>query len=203
MLSNYCNKCKIAEGLPDDPEWKEKHKANCPKNFDGTSNAMEVEYAECLWKRSVEKNKYRYTTMLSDGDSKAYDAVIALRPYGDNVLLFKEDSINDVAKRMGTALRTIVATAKAQKELISGKGKLTDMKIKRVKSAMEEPSKITHLILMFYKRELWLYCCTFPLLIRLQSMHIVLLGRHHGAFGIDQSQNIWFQGPIQSMKHCL
>ena len=97
VLSNYCNKCKIVEGLPDDPEWKEKHKANCPKNFDDTSNAMEVECAERLWKRSVEKNKYRYTTMLSDGDSKAYDAVIALRPYGDNVLIFKEDCINHVA----------------------------------------------------------------------------------------------------------
>ena len=134
VLSNYCNKCKIAEGLPDDPEWKEKHKANCPKNFDGTSNAMEVECAERLWKRSVEKNKYRYTTMLSDGDSKAYDAVIALRPYGDDVLIFKEDCINHVAKRMGTALRTIVATAKAQKESISGKGKLTDMKIKKIQN---------------------------------------------------------------------
>ena len=134
VLSNYCNKCKIAEGMPDDAEWKEKHKANCPKNFDGTSNAMEVECAERLWKRSVDKNNYRYTTMLSDGDSKAYDAVTTLKPYWDDVLITKEDCINHVAKRMGTALRILVATAKAQKESISGKGKLTDMKIKKIQN---------------------------------------------------------------------
>ena len=33
ILSNYCNKCKIAEGLPDDAEWKAKHSVNCIKTL--------------------------------------------------------------------------------------------------------------------------------------------------------------------------
>ena len=134
VLSNYCNKCKIAEGLPVDAEWKAKHAVNCPKNFDGTANAMEAECAERLWKRSIVKNKFRYTTMLSDGDSKLYDAIIALEPYGENVYIDKEDCVNHVSKRMGTALCTLVATAKAQKQSISGKGKLTEIKIKKIQN---------------------------------------------------------------------
>ena len=134
VLSNYCNKCKIAEGLPDDVEWKAKHAVNCPKNFDGTANAMEAECAVRLWSRSVARNKLRYTTMLSDGDSKSYDAVVALKPYGDKVRIDKEDCINHVSKRMGTALRNLVATAKAQQQSISGKGKLTDIKIKKIQN---------------------------------------------------------------------
>ena len=72
---------------------------------------MEIECEECLWKRSIEKNKYRFTTTLLDGGSKGYDVIIGLRPHGDNVLIFKEDCINHVPKRTGTALCTIVATA--------------------------------------------------------------------------------------------
>ncbi len=34
-----------------------------------------------MWSRSVEKKKLRYTTILSDGDSKAYDAVKQLNAY--------------------------------------------------------------------------------------------------------------------------
>ena len=32
VLSKYCNKCNIAEGLPDDAEGKAKHTVNCPKS---------------------------------------------------------------------------------------------------------------------------------------------------------------------------
>ena len=134
VLSNYCNKCKIAEGLPGDAEWKAKHAVNCPKNFDGTANAMEAECAQRLWKRSIKKNNFKYTTMLSDGDSKSYGAIVALKPYGDKVSIEKEDCVNHVSKRMGTALRNLVAKAKAQKRSISGKGKLTEMKIKKIQN---------------------------------------------------------------------
>ena len=42
VLSNFCQKCKIFSEKPDDLEWKEKHKNNCPKNFDGSAGAMEA-----------------------------------------------------------------------------------------------------------------------------------------------------------------
>eukprot|EP00112_Aurelia_sp_Birch-Aquarium-sp1_P002811 Seg1311.5 transcript_id=Seg1311.5/GoldUCD/mRNA.D3Y31 product="hypothetical protein" protein_id=Seg1311.5/GoldUCD/D3Y31 len=134
VLSNFCLKCKIATEKPDDPEWREKHAANCPKNFTGSSNAMEVECALRLWNRSEERHKLRYTTMLCDGDSKAFDAVLAAVPYGPDVKIEKEDCVNHVSKRMGTALRNIVATSKAQKDSISGKGKLTQEKMTKIQN---------------------------------------------------------------------
>ena len=69
--------------------------------------------------RSVAKNKLRYTIMLSDEDSKSYDGVVALKPYGVKVSTEKEDCINHVSKRMGTALSNLVAKAKAQKQSTS------------------------------------------------------------------------------------
>ncbi|KAJ4435206.1 hypothetical protein ANN_23783 [Periplaneta americana] len=58
----------------DSPEfyfWKESHKSKCKKNYEGSSSGMEVTAAEILWRRSV-KCGFRYTTMLSDGDSKTF-----------------------------------------------------------------------------------------------------------------------------------
>ena len=86
---------------------------------------MEVEAAVRLWERSVEDHKLRYTTILSDGDSKAYDVVKESKVYEPDVTTEKEDCVNHVSKRMGTALRNIVQTSKAEKESISGKGNFT------------------------------------------------------------------------------
>ena len=33
VLSNFCQKCKIFSEKPDDLEWKEKHRNNCPKKI--------------------------------------------------------------------------------------------------------------------------------------------------------------------------
>ena len=49
-------------------------------------------------------------------------------------MIDKEDCINHVSKRMGTALRNIVATSKAQKQPISGKGRLTNDKITKIQN---------------------------------------------------------------------
>ncbi len=81
-----------------------------------------MEAAVHLWERSVADNKLRYTTILIDGDSKAYDAVQKSNVYVHDVTIEKEDCVNHVSKRMGTALRNIVQTSKAEKESISGKG---------------------------------------------------------------------------------
>ena len=134
VLSNYCAKYSIT---PDDvktQEWVENHAQACSKNFNGTSGAMEVEAAERLWTRSIEKHNVRYMTMLSDGDSKAFDALTALNVYGDEKPIEKEECTNHVSKRMGTALRNMVAVSKAQKNSIAGKGKLTQTKIKKIQN---------------------------------------------------------------------
>ena len=42
--------------------------------------------------------------MLGDGDSKAHKAVVVMEPYGPDVEIVKEECLNHVHKRMGTAL---------------------------------------------------------------------------------------------------
>ncbi|KAL8595529.1 hypothetical protein ACOMHN_000737 [Nucella lapillus] len=61
----------------------------------------------------------RYTTMLSDGDSKAFTELCKLNPYGPDHPITKEDCINHVAKRVGTALRNLVSDNKKRKRAIA------------------------------------------------------------------------------------
>ena len=96
------------------------HETKCSKTFEGTSNAMEQECAKKIWGRSVAKYKLWYTTMLSDGDSKAYDAISEANVYGADKKVEKEECLNHVSKRMGTAHRKLVEECKAQKQSISG-----------------------------------------------------------------------------------
>lgn len=84
------------------------HKEKCDINHAGSSNAMEVAAAKVIWERS-KSGKLRYVTMLSDGDSKAYDAVRDMKPYGDDddLQIKKEECLNHVAKRLTAALETL------------------------------------------------------------------------------------------------
>ena len=137
VLSNFCLKCKISsEKSPSEDleQWKTKHTPNCSKNFEGSSNAMEVECAVRMWKRSVEEHKFRYVTMLRDGYSKAYDALVELNVYGNSVKMSGKECVNHVSKRMGTALRNLISSAKAQGQSITGRGKLTAAKATKIQS---------------------------------------------------------------------
>lgn len=63
-----------------------------------------------MWKRSVEKMKMRYTTMISDGDSSTHKALREENPYGAGEKkneVRKEECVNHVAKRLGTRLRKL------------------------------------------------------------------------------------------------
>ena len=135
VLSNVCNKCKEGpkEGEDGYETWIQEHRPKCQKNFDGSSNAMESKCATNIWQRSVDKLGLRYTTMLSDGDSKSFDAVSKINVYGDTEIS-KEDCVNHVSKRMGAALRNLKAEAKAAKKPIGGKGKLTDEKVVKIQN---------------------------------------------------------------------
>ena len=133
VLSNYCQKCKLAEGEKSE-EYMSKHSKNCLKNFDGSANAMEVECALRMWKRSIEKNGMRYTTMLCDGDSKSFDAVTEAKVYGPDVEIEKEDCVSHISKWLGTALRNLASESKAQGLSVTGKGKLTHQKIMKIQN---------------------------------------------------------------------
>ena len=87
-----------------------------------------------IWQRSVKNHHLRYTTILSDGDSKSFDFLKEIEVYGKDIKISKEECVNHVSKRMGTALNNLVQECRAQKQTISGKGKLTKEKIVKIQN---------------------------------------------------------------------
>ncbi|KAK6186660.1 hypothetical protein SNE40_005946 [Patella caerulea] len=97
---------------------------------------METAIAKILWARS-EQLGFRYTTVLSDGDSKTIDALNELSPYGETTPIIKEECINHVSKRMYKGLKLIsrnaMAAARAEgktRNPVSGQGKMTKARMK-------------------------------------------------------------------------
>ncbi|XP_076049360.1 uncharacterized protein LOC143030038 [Oratosquilla oratoria] len=107
VLSSYCHACSVLTGKYEKNKiTKEeltakldnhKKKNLCKKNFPGPSGSMEPECALRMWKRSSDM-KVRYTTMVSDGDSSTYKALIQLNgdegPYGKKHPVIKEECKN-------------------------------------------------------------------------------------------------------------
>ena len=62
-----------------------------------------------------------YTTMVSNSDSKSFKHLTNLRVYGD-VELHKEECVNHIAKRLGTALRKLAASSKKSGVTLGGRG---------------------------------------------------------------------------------
>lgn len=121
VLSKYCPNCRTnAPG----------HKEVCQSNYQGASGGMEVSGALAIFSRSEQVYGVRYVKYLGDGDSKAFLAVKAQKPYGDDVEILKLECIGHVQKRMGTRLRKLKKENKAGKlsdgKGLSGRGRLTD-----------------------------------------------------------------------------
>jgi hypothetical protein len=95
-------------------QWKEAHEPKCNINFKGTSNSMEAFGAKNMWCRSLEKHNLRYTIYIGDGDSSSYKGICEAKPYGDDIKIEKSDCTGHVQKRMGTALRELIASCKKQ-----------------------------------------------------------------------------------------
>jgi hypothetical protein len=135
VKSNFCLECllkaeKLGENSREYQEWYEGHRGeHCSKNHEGTAGSMEQAIAHVMWTRSVDENKLRYITFLSDGDSKSYNHVRAAQPYGPDKLIHKEECVNHVGKRLGTALRNL---RKAKKLGGRGEGRLTDKVIDKL-----------------------------------------------------------------------
>lgn len=125
VLSNFCAACERGpkEGDPTYQLWKERHV--CQKNSSKKSGEMEVEAGLMLFQRSLKKHNLRYTTILSDGDSRTFLALQEDKVYG-YIPISKEDCVNHVEKRMGTALRNLISKQKGTgTESLGGRGKLT------------------------------------------------------------------------------
>lgn len=93
---------------------------------------MEMNIAETLWKRSVETCHMRYTTKISDGDSKAHVLLQNMQVYGPDVAISKEECLNHIAKRMGTGLRNCVKDFRVKGVTLGGK-KIGSMKEETMK----------------------------------------------------------------------
>lgn len=113
-MSKYCELCtKKKKSLHTEEafdEWYAGHASECHMNHFGSSGAMESAAAVMMWERSLSYN-LRYTTFISDGDSSAYMAVKNLNDgngqYGEEHQIVKEEGINYVSRRLGTALRKL------------------------------------------------------------------------------------------------
>ncbi|KAH7984846.1 hypothetical protein HPB52_024496 [Rhipicephalus sanguineus] len=96
-----------------------------------SAECQTVEAALTMFQRSWAKHGLRYTTVLSDGDSRTFHALSEAEVYGF-IQIDKKDCINHVHKRMGAALRNLVDKKKAQGESLGGRGKLTQEEIKKI-----------------------------------------------------------------------
>ncbi|KAG0427631.1 hypothetical protein HPB47_025329 [Ixodes persulcatus] len=108
-VSHYCHGCSLdpKEGAEGHRKWQEDHES---------SSAMEVRAADIIFARSVELHNLQYTTILCDGDSKAFKHIAAQQLYDKEVS--KEDCVNHKVK-------------KANKGLV-GRSKLTNVVVKRM-----------------------------------------------------------------------
>ena len=135
IFSLYWQRCSYAKrryGGRDTDEfkaWYATHRNECNRNFDRTSGGMEAAAGEQLWERSLERG-FRYTTIVADGDAKTYKHLCDRRIYGD-VVLKKEECINHVAKRLGTAMKKLASSGKKAGVTLGGRGhgKLTQATI--------------------------------------------------------------------------
>ena len=185
VLSSYCLQCQLAPTNDDENlhEWQQNQSSKCSKNYEGSANSMEMECARWIWERSQEKNNFRYTTVLSDGDSKTYDNLVRNKVYGEGKEIKKEECVNHVAKRMGTALNNLVAQSKAQKEPISGRGKLTKEKIIKIQNYYGRAIKDNASDVATMKKRI--FAILYP-----------------GVFGRGHLLRVTLQENTKTMKHC-
>ena len=138
-MSLFCQSCSHAASrfggktTPEFLQWHAEHtESNC--NYSGSSGTMEMMAAAILWKRSVEQHKFRYTTMVSDGDASTFRHLSDIPDLYDGVPVVKEECINHVGKRMGTALRKLATEGKKAGTVLGGRGygKLTQATINKL-----------------------------------------------------------------------
>ena len=97
-------------------------------NHTGSAGSMEAGGVMNIYKRSVATKCLRYTKYLGDGDSKAFQDVVAANIYPDNVIE-KDECIGHAQKRVGACLRSYKMNYKGKllsdKKGLCGTGRLT------------------------------------------------------------------------------
>ncbi|XP_066584858.1 uncharacterized protein [Prorops nasuta] len=88
---------------------------------------MEVDSIVEMFLRSVENFGVKYTNYIGDGNSKTFNGIVKMNPYGDDYPVTKNVCVGHVQKRMGTRLRN-----KKKEEKLGGKKRLTESLIKKL-----------------------------------------------------------------------
>lgn len=138
VMSKICSFCRrtkdeLGEDSAEFHVWYEGHKKFCDMNHSGSSSSMEMKAASVMWKRSLDFG-FRYMTILSDGDAKTFNYLCEQKIYGSNAQIKKEECVNHVSKRLGTALRTAVKDWRTRGVKLGGKqyGSLKDTTINKL-----------------------------------------------------------------------
>ena len=71
--------------------------------------------------RSIEKYRFRYVSVLSDGDSSMFRNLLGMQIYG-NLIIKKEECVNHIHKRMTSALRKLLKTGRTVGVTFGGRG---------------------------------------------------------------------------------
>ena len=130
VKSAYCHSCTLKKRTLDEDqfeEWYETHKESCTSNHDGSAGKMEVDSIVEMFSRSEENYGVKYTNYIGDGDSKTFNGILKINPYGVDCPVIKNECVGHVQKRMGTRLRN-----KRKEEKLGGKNRLTEGLIKKL-----------------------------------------------------------------------
>ena len=102
VLSKTCKTCEVLE-----KKGVETYKNDdCGINHEGSAGSMESAGVISCFKRSVEKNRLRYTTYIGDGDSSSYNTAVKANPY-PGYDIGKDECVGHFQKRVGTLCRNL------------------------------------------------------------------------------------------------
>ena len=99
-------------------------------NHDCSAGKIEIIGITEMFQRCEEKYGVKYTTYVGDEDTKTFNGIIDLNPYGDDFQVGKKECVGHVEKRMGTKLRNVEKKNKGIGG--NGKGKLSDKSIREL-----------------------------------------------------------------------
>ncbi|XP_070174264.1 uncharacterized protein [Littorina saxatilis] len=135
VMCTYCQVCestgqKLFQEKPEEyAAWLVDHLDKCEVNYKGklylfAQKYLNRVYFKFKWKQPVSNtNKLRYTTLLSDGDSKTFTELNDIKPYGEDIHIDKEECVNHLSKRLGTALRNMVTDCRKRGVTRGGRGR--------------------------------------------------------------------------------
>ena len=120
-FSKFCKGCSSWSNVSKESQayqcWYAEHKCNA--NHEKSSGAMEAAGAVAIFNRSVMKYNLIYNEYLGDGDTTSFKEVLDSHPYDEfGVEPQKLECVGHIQKRLGTRLRTLIKTHKAEKNLV-------------------------------------------------------------------------------------